>query len=220
MFGSIIFLTSVIFLRGGFGRPDFGHIAYSTPLLFVSVFYIAALTFKQYEKVAVQYLWPVALVVILLFWPVQTIPVSRITDFASMRPGHLTVFLKLPRMENKAWLPDGVQQITRYIQKNTAKNDPVFVFTQQPIYYYLADRPNPTRFYIPWFADPGELTQDMLHDLQKNPPKIILYSISNGSGWDSPDGATQAQRTPEVNTWILKNYPKQTRIGTAVLLQK
>jgi hypothetical protein len=220
LFGFVLLLTSIIFLRGGYGRPDFGHIAYASPLLFVAVFYISTLAVARYRKFEAQKLWPAALIVTLLFWPVPTIPVSRITDFASMKPGHLTVYLKLPRYEDKAWLPQGVQQITSYIQKNTRKNDPIFVFTQQPIYYYLADRPNPTRYYIPWFADPGALTPGMLHDLQKNPPKIILYSISNGVGWDSPDGYTMAQRTPEVNAWIMKNYHQQARIGTAVLLKK
>ncbi len=216
----ILFLTGIIFLRTGYGRPDFGHIAYSTPLLFISIFYISYLAFQKYHKVDIQYLWPVALIVLLLFWPMQTVPLERITSFADMKASHLKIYLKLPSYPDTTWLPAGVQQISNYIKQNTKPTDPIFIFTQQPIYYYLTDRPNPTRFYIPWFADPGALTSGMLSDLKKDPPKLILYTISNGAGWDMPDGYSMAQRTPDVNAWILANYPKQIHIGGALLLEK
>jgi hypothetical protein len=220
MLSLILFGTSILFLRSGYGRPDFGHIAYATPLLFMSVFYIAYLSYLYFSKTNIFVLWPAMLFIILLFYPVQTVPLQQITAFSSMKLGNIITYLKLPRREDSAWLNDGTNQITNYIKHNSSKKDSLFVFTQQPIYYYLTDRPNPSRFYIPWFADPSKLSTELLRDLKHNPPKIILYTISNGEGWDKPDGYTMAERAPEVDSWIRANYTKEIHIGSALLLER
>lgn len=217
LFSVVLYTTAIVFLRGGYGRPDFGHVAYATPLLFVAVFYICTLTFVQYKDTP-QSRWPIALIVLLLFFPVQTIPFERITSFASMKPGYTNTYLRLPRYTNQQWINQDTTNIAAYIQHNTKPDEPIFVFTQQPIYYYLTNRQNPSRFYIPWFADPGKLSAELLKDLTKNPPKIILYN--SGTSWDKPDGYTMAERAPEVESWIRNNYRTEIRVGPATLLVK
>ncbi len=218
--GGVMYIASVLFMRIGYGRPDFGHIAYSTPLLFVTVFYLSYLAYEQFRDSDAQQLWPVALMFILLFTPVSTISVDRIGALASIKTESVEEYFDLPRKNDKEWLPDNVIKISDYIQTRTTKDDPIFIFTQEPIYYYLSERQNSSRFYIPWFADPPQLTHVMLQDLMKNPPKIILYSIRDGEGWDRPDGYDMATRTPEVNAWILTNYKKQTRVESALFLER
>ena len=218
LYALIIFITSVIFLRTGYGRPDFGHIAYATPLLFLSCFYICYLTFKTFYGKYNQALWPIILVTILVFWPISTLSIDRFISFTNMRVGFVKQYLKLPFYENKVWLPDDINEVSTYIKDNSTDQDYIFSFTQQPIYYYLTDRKNPTRFNISWFADPQNLTEEMLLDLKKNPPKYIIYS--SGSGWDNPDGFTSAQRLPEVDAWIKQNYPIEKNIGPIMLLEK
>lgn len=218
--GGVMYVASVLFMKLGYGRPDFGHIAYSTPLLFVTVFYLSYVAYEEFRNSDIQLLWPVALALILLFTPISTISLDRVGALASIKVENVEEYFDLPRKNDREWLPADVVKISDYIKSRTTKDDPMFIFTQQPIYYYLTERQNSTRFYIPWFADPAQLTNVLLQDLIKNPPKIILYSIRDGTGWDQPDGYDMATRTPEVNAWILTNYRKQTRVESALFLER
>jgi len=217
VFAFLLLATGILFLQGGYGRYDAGHVAYSTPVLFVAVFYISWLYTKKFyadkEK-----LWLPVVAIGLLFIPISTIDVSRLSALVNVSPGQVKQVVTLPSIPDREWIPSYVQQVTNFITNNTSKSDPIFVFTQQPIYYYLTDRRNPTRFYIPWFADPKPLETELLASLKKDNPKYILYS--GGTGWDDVDGSTMQQRTPTVDAWIRANYPVQHLVGAAIILSK
>ena len=40
-----------------------------------------------------------------------------------------------------------IQDVTKAVQELTRRNEPIFDFSNQPAFYFFADRPNPTRFY-------------------------------------------------------------------------
>lgn len=212
---TILLFGGIFFMRAGYGRSDWGHITYSTPLLFIAVFYIMYLFFTNI-RLAKETVWAPILIIILLFVPSTTLDFERFTSLLNVSPRKaVQAYTSLRTTEDKAWLPENVTEVRDYIKSNTADEDSIFVFTQQPIYYYLTDRANPTRFYIPWFADPLPLENEMLESLKNDKPELIVYT--SGNNWDNVDGATMQQRAPKVDAWILENYPVTTKIGDVTL---
>lgn len=218
LLATVLLATSIIYFRTGYGRPDTAHIAYSTPLLFATLFLLASTLWKYGLARDYSVLWMPIVFAIALVFPANNITTTSLSLFPSINPQVGIDYLKLPRRSDSYWLPPNVAAVSDYIKSHTTSNDSIFVFTEQPIYYYLTGRNNPTRFYIPWFADPQPLTNEMLADLKRRPPRIIVYS--SGTKWDAPDGYTMSRMAPEVNTWIKAHYPTVVTIGSVTLLEK
>ena len=78
------------------------------------------------------------------------------------------------------WVPDFVAVSTRgaveYVQAGTPPGAPFFVYPIVPLFNFLADRPNPTRFNH--FFD-GALTSadldEVIRDLESAKPRYILW---------------------------------------------
>lgn len=218
IFGLIMYIFAILFLRTGLGRPDWGHIAYSTPTLFLTAFYVSYLYVYNFYRLDIKKLWLPIVFFVFLFIPYSTINKDSALSFGNIGKDSVKQLIHLRRAPDNAWLPPDVKTASQYIKSNTTPNDYIFVFTQQPIYYYLTERKNPSRFYISWFADPQKYTTELLNSLKQHPPKMIVYS--SGSGWDNPDGFTSSQRLPEVNAWIEKNYTIKVDVGPVLILRK
>lgn len=217
LFSWILLLGGILFLKVGYGRPDFGHISYSTPLLLIAVFYIMAQFFQQ-NNLDTEKLWLPVLLVLLLFIPVNALESKRFFNFLDLNVQQVGKYTKLLDKNDSYWLPSDVSKVSDYIKSNTSSDDNIFVYTQQPIYYYLTDRDNPTRFYITWFADPTKLEEEMLADLKSAKPKIIVYS--SGNFWDNIDGINMSKRTPKVEEWINTNYHETVMIDQVKVLKR
>lgn len=215
VFALIITLAGLVFLRAGYGRYDIGHVSYSTPLIFVALFYVTMLYVRQY-KPALDKLWLPVAVVALLFIPAPSLQSERLFALLNVNYERVKDYVTLPVSPDEKWTNDTSEKVAKYIRANTGTDDPIFVFTQQPIYYYLADRRNPTRFYVSWFADPTPLENEMLASLKKNKPKLIVYS--SGDGWDKVDGFSMQERAPKVDKWLKANYSNKVKIGSVTLL--
>jgi hypothetical protein len=111
-------------------------------------------------------------------------------------------FKSYPAQPNNVWLNKTEIDVTKYIDRNSKPTDGLFDMDLEPMYYFLTNRPNPTRFYISWFADPQPYTNEALASLKKNPPKFIIYT---GQIEDS-DNVLINNRIPDITNWVLKNY--------------
>lgn len=117
-----------------------------------------------------------------------------------------------------SWLNEDTKLVKEYITRNTSKNDYVFSFTSDPLYYYVVNRKNPSRFYISWYADPQPYTDELLADLKSNMPSLIIFNEM--TSLDNPDGIFMEYRLPEINEWIKYNYKKEKKIGRVTLLER
>ena len=68
-----------------------------------------------------------------------------------------------------------IEQVVNYIQENTDSSDPIFDFANQGMNYFLANRPNPTRFPQIAYAKPESLQKEVIADLEESKPKIVIY---------------------------------------------
>lgn len=224
---ALLLLFSIVFFRAATGRPDSGHIAYGTPILFIVLFFTsfrilrnAWPQFRAQNYTPIVAAAPVVLVFLFSFSPLFT----NYTRLAQMNQAPLSsvkTLLSSPSKPDTYWETKDEQVITNYITSLTNKDDYFFDFSSDPLFYFTTKLRNPTRFSISWFADPAPLEKQMLNELRANPPKVVLYE--SGTYYDRPDFIPMTQRLPVVNEWLLQNYSAPMSIdGTQakVLLRK
>ena len=215
---------SVVFFRAASGRPDIGHIAYATPVLFLLLFLVVfrrldiliGLTKRLRTEEALS-LTPLLLLVIIVFSS-SVLDYYRLPLMNQAPSSSLKTFLTSPRKSDAFWETTKVEDISTYILDNTETYDSLFVLSSDPIFYYTTKLNNPTRYSISWFADANPLEDEMLADLKKNPPKIIIYE--SGTYYDRPDFVSMKTRLPKVNAWILENYPKSNSVSGGTIRTK
>jgi hypothetical protein len=220
VFATVIFGLGLLYIRFGVGRPDEPHINLSVSIFFLITFYIIQLYVRRslWKQLRLADLWPVALIFLLLVWPKPTWDPVNLFKVANVKPSDIKNIIHLPQKLDEQWLNDQQKAVTKYIKDNTKPSDKIFVLEPEPLYYYLTNRANPSRFYITWFADPQAYTDELLRDLKKDPPKYIIYSGPPGT--DLSDTFPTPMRVPEVNDWIVKNYPTEITINQSVLRSK
>ena len=71
---------------------------------------------------------------------------------------------------------DSIRGAVRFVQAGTPPGQPFFAYPAVPMFYFLAERPNPTRFD---HVIPGALTPDdrqhMIRDLDTRKPRYVLW---------------------------------------------
>jgi 4-amino-4-deoxy-L-arabinose transferase-like glycosyltransferase len=110
------------------------------------------------------------------------------------------------------WLEEVVDRIEIY----TDRGDPILALPLNPVFYFLTDRVNPTRY--DWIL-PGMLTladeQLMVAGLKTHPPKMIVYV-------DIPIDGKEERRlknyAPLLYAFLLENYQFDESIGLFQIL--
>jgi hypothetical protein len=206
----VLLLFGVIFFRAATGRPDIGHIAYGTPILFVLLFYVSLRridhSYSSKKDSIVSTLSSSAALFIVLAISMSTTVVNyyKLGQMNQVPLNNLKTFLTAPSKPDSFWLTNDTELISEFIKERTSDNDYFFVLSSDPLFYYTTMLKNPTRYSISWFADPDVLEAEMLDDLVKNPPKIVLYE--SGTPYDRPDSFSMKDRLPRVNEWLIQNY--------------
>lgn len=97
--------------------------------------------------------------------------------------------------------------LIKYVEDNTATDERIFVYPWNPEVYFLADRNNATRFDTPLAFYSDFYQEQMVKELQDDPPKLILYNpelrlanLNSGS-------------LPLVDNFIKNNYKKVDKIA-------
>ena len=110
------------------------------------------------------------------------------------------------------WLQEVVDRIEIY----TDKGDPILALPLNPVFYFLTDRVNPTRY--DWVL-PGMLTVEeekkMVAELENHPPKLVVFV-------DIPIDGKEERRlenyAPHLYAFLLENYQFDEIIGLFQIL--
>lgn len=219
LYALVVTIFAIMFFRSGVGRSDMGHIAYaSTPLFVAAILLVQALWRKGQlwpARGSIGAALPTGILLVLLLAPTN-FSFVQLASIPNYRRDEVREFFHMVRYSDDYWLPAEVKTSRDYILKNSAPKDGLFAYTSNPIYYYATKRPNPSRFYISWFADPQPYTNELMRDLKRNPPKFIVY---RDGLHDAPDLVSMDDRIPEVNTWILANYHLVHQTGETQILE-
>jgi len=112
-----------------------------------------------------------------------------------------------------------IERVVAYIQENTAPTEPIFDLSNQAAYYFLADRPNPTRYPLVVYASPEPLQKEVIADLERAKPKYVIFTT--GSGWgNGPDGIQTVDRVPLVTAYIRSNYETDVKIESVSIWKR
>jgi hypothetical protein len=109
--------------------------------------------------------------------------------------------------------PKNMDDLVTFVDSRVGKNETIFVFPQKPEIYFLTDRNNATKFDTPTTFYTKEYQNQMINELNINPPKLIVYEkkfeIQN----------LTSDTLHEVNEYILKNYKTITSFGEESIMQ-
>lgn len=120
---------------------------------------------------------------------------------------------------NKIEAPDEwaehIRNIVNYIRDNTSETDYIYAFPREPVYYFLCDRSNPTRFINEFNAVTSDMRKELLSELEANKPAFIIYSYHYALEAPIPI----EKRVPDVIEFINKNYNIEKDFGKAKILK-
>ena len=74
------------------------------------------------------------------------------------------------------YIATSVRGAVRYVQAGTPPGAPFFAYPVDPLFNFLADRPNPTRFnhFIAGALTPSDL-EEVIRDLDRAKPRYVLW---------------------------------------------
>src|SRR5438132_12120726 len=93
-----------------------------------------------------------------------------------------------------------IDQVSKTIREFTRSNEPIFDFSNQPAFYFFADRPNPTRFYQVPIASPREFQSEVIAALERGKPKVIIRTAPEW--YDEFDGIPNSMRAQAISAYI------------------
>ena len=185
-------LAGSLLLFNFYPRLDSMHVTFSAPLIFVA----GAFGLHRLYLLGERRLPSVSdrrLLKMMLFLTVLVLPVAaalpnldwRVTSlFSTDRQGRLHFdlphFVPLDVPGASILTPvisrDAIGGVAHYLRRQTAPGEPIFVYPTLPMFYYLADRPNPTRFghVYPAAATPDE-QREMIATLEAQQVRFVVW---------------------------------------------
>jgi hypothetical protein len=209
VFGMILFTAAL-------SRPDDAHFAFVVPpalMLLTGLLEDAFFALRRNQRWAG--IAAIALSVAALA-PWSSLVQENLHSFVEPPVGRM---LETPR-GGSALFPDefarALDELTRAIQSRTEPNESVWVFPNEALLYFLADRPQPTRFPDALFAVTRQQRTQLITQLEHTRPRwAIVYR-------DAPevDGIPYAVALPEVVAYLNANYELESNISSFSLLRR
>jgi len=212
-----LFIFGALLFTAALSRPDYPHFSFVAPpalMLLAGLLESACFAIRLPNRGIIAIVGVVAAAVALLPW----MPMAQQTLRSLIEPPSGRT-LDLPR-GGSALLPDDfatdLEQLTRAIQSRTAPNEPFWVFPNEALLYFLADRPQPTHFPLAIFAITREQREQLIADLERTRPRWAIFYR------DAPDddGIPYTVAMPEIVAYVNANYEIETNIGAFALMRR
>jgi hypothetical protein len=198
-------------------RPDLPHahesFAPAVPLVFYVLYRVIALVGKGVGRVRPRLGAPARLAATALAVTVLLVeaPLS-LGDVVADAPTRLEVTLPGPPRVPAVGFVFGADYVDlerglkTILDTYTGPSDAIFDFTNNPgLFYYLLDRPSPTRYYHVSMAIRADTQDDLVKELKRRPPKLVIYSGAF-TGLQAWDGISNQVRHYGVSRYLLDHY--------------
>lgn len=206
----VLTVFATIAQRTAFGRASFRHQYFAAFLIGPMLVLLAVVLIRNLRVVwrdgdqgVRAFLGAVAVAAIpliaVLFWIPDLIN-SRLDDLIRYNARVQRVY-RDAHAEEVQWR---IRDVSAAIGQLTKKNDPIFDFSNQPAFYFFANRPNPTRFYQVPILSPRAFQAETIRALEKARPKVILRR--SPEQFDQFDGVTNDIRAQAVSAYIDEAY--------------
>ena len=206
----VLTVFATITQRTAFGRAEFRHQYFAAflvgPMLVILAILAArrlAATWREGDQGVRAFIAAIAIgampVLGVIFW-VPDLVNARLDDLMNYQRRVLRV-LHDGRAEATALrithVSDEIRRLTRY-------RDPIFDFSNQPAFYFFANRMNPTRFYQVPIASPREFQAEIIAALEKTKPKVVIRT--SPENFDEFDGVPNSVRAQAVAAYLDDTY--------------
>ncbi len=96
-----------------------------------------------------------------------------------------------------------------YIREHTEEKEPILVLPYHSLFYFLAERPNPTRFEIRWPVKPfPEIDEEMNDALESNRIRYVVYSPTA-----LPGIGVFEEFAPDLAQYVMSRYSTEKTFG-------
>jgi len=215
VFSLILLLCALVYLRVGLNRPDDGHILMVAPFFLLFAFHLLDRVVHVDAPEAVR--WGVLGIGLAVVLTPSIVMPARLAVNGRELAAQVRAVAALRGEPDTRWLTDDQQRVRAYIEREAAPGDGIFVVQPDPMFYYAANIPNPTRFYISWFIDPAPLEQEAIEDLEANPPEFVVWDT--GTDAKHTDGNLIDDRIPNIIDWVRENYHDRVQVGNVTILR-
>ena len=206
----VITIFAAIAQRTAFGRAEFRHQYFAAfligPMLVLLAFLIVRTLHEIWRdggdgtRAFLVAIVAIAVPVIgVLFWIPDLIS-ARLEDLLRYGPR----VLRVHRDANAEAVQWRITDVTREIEALTWPGQPIFDFSNQPAFYFFANRPNPTRFYQVPILSPRTFQAETIRDLERAKPKVVIRR--SPEQFDQFDGVTNDLRAQAVSAYIHDVY--------------
>lgn len=117
-------------------------------------------------------------------------------------------------------------RLADFLRANSRPDERIAVFSDAPLVYFLAQRPNATRFpYLRWAEearDPvvkAQLTNQFFAELVRNSPRFFILT-QDGFPWPSARFVDLQKRMPNVRRYVEANYQFAGENGPFLLFER
>jgi 4-amino-4-deoxy-L-arabinose transferase-like glycosyltransferase len=214
-----LFVFGALLFNSALSRPDDTHLLFAAPPAMILLAGLMedgcfALSSRRHRVAASLGLVLGALA--LALWG-NTAAVN-LASLAAPAPAGLRP-LALPR-GGGALLPDAfahdLEAVVSEIQSRTTTDEPFWVFPNEALLYFLADRPQPTRFPLAHFAVTSAQRLELIDQLERVRPH---YTVLYRNAWPV-DGIRYEVSLPEVLAYLNANYELDSNIGVFSILRR
>lgn len=204
----LLFATSIFFLRSALGRTDMAHFNYVIQWFYVFAIYMLLTHIKLRKDVLQPALfWLLPALLGLIGWYVFA--VKAINVEADMFPVNVpdTSFVR----------PDYLATST-YLKEHLSPSETFITLTSEGSWYYLVDKPSPTRYFVVWYAFLPEQKREINKEILEN--QKIKFIVTNDNWTSNIDYIPNTQRFPEIYATLTKLYAPTETIGQQTIWQR
>ena len=188
------------------GRPDVQHLIFAgAPFSAVLAWVLGAAT----RSALLERIRPLLAVYCLLFFSAFGI--------VFVISGPLGSPHRLHTRRGEIWVPRP-DQVIPYLTRHVAPGEKIFVYPQQPLYYYLSGASNATSFdFFQLGMNSPEQFGQAISEMEKHPPRLVVWDPAFNNvivpiGWP----ATRLERLAHdpVRDFLLERYKPCTTLGS------
>jgi hypothetical protein len=109
-----------------------------------------------------------------------------------------------------------LRRVRDWIHANSEPSDPVWFLPNDAAYYYLVERPNPTRFVVSHQIVTDAHRDEVLQDLRRNPPRYVVWNERGVRVDEIPDRMVLGA---PLYDWLEQNYSLAVGLGSVLVME-